>query len=88
MAKQNGYRVLLRDNQAGEERWYTYEFPWDEISYFLWTEGNYGCDCNRHIFFEEATGRDTGDCPCGESRYTAVCAELPDGARHELNEGE
>jgi hypothetical protein len=69
------YRVLLRDNQTNKEQWYVNESPWGEGSYFLWTEGNYSCDCNRHIFFEIAADRDTGDCPCGEIRYTAICAE-------------
>ena len=46
--------------------------PW-----FHWFDGNYGCDCNRHIFFEGALGRDVDwdDCPCGNELY-AIELEL------------
>jgi hypothetical protein len=81
-----GYRVLLRNNLTGIECWYETEVPWGEGSHFLWTEGNYSCDCNRHIFFEAVAGLDTDDCPCGEARYTAVCAELTNGERIVLDE--
>lgn len=41
---------------------------------YMWREGNYRCDCNRHLFFERAQGRDpdvmAGDCT--EDRYTVV----------------
>ncbi|HEX9812083.1 MAG TPA: hypothetical protein VGA88_08365 [Burkholderiales bacterium] len=81
------YKVLLRNNYTSEERWVNYDMPWDGGSVFLWTEGNYGCDCNRHLFFERAFGREPDDDEhvCGDEKYTAVCAELPDGKRHELD---
>ena len=25
---------------------------------FMWSDGNYGCDCNRHLYFERALGND------------------------------
>lgn len=42
-----------------------------------WSEGNYGCDCNRHLFFERAGGSDPYADPayegeCGESRYAVT----------------
>lgn len=81
------YKVLLRNNETGEERWIEYRHEWDESSDYMWTEGNYGCDCNRHLFFERAAGRepDIDEHTCGDTHYTAVCAELPDGTRHELD---
>lgn len=40
---------------------------------FMWTEGNYSCDCNRHLFFERAFGNDPplgGE--CSDGRYVVV----------------
>ena len=38
---------------------------------FHWTDGNYGCDCNRHLFFERAGGCESAgdECVCGADRY-------------------
>lgn len=87
MTKLTGYRVLLRDNQTGEERWWKEDdLLWEEHSDYLWTEGNYACDCNRQLFFERAGGHVPDDgYPCGMERYTAVCAELPDGTQVPLD---
>lgn len=81
------YKVLLRNNDTGEERWVNHELPWESHSHFMWTEGNYGCDCNRHLFFERAKGREPDDdeCGCGETRYAAICAEMSDGTQHTLD---
>lgn len=35
---------------------------------FAWTEGNYGCDCNRELFFCRAADEDEPDEPeCGDA---------------------
>lgn len=41
---------------------------WDA---FWFTEGNCGCDCNRHLAFERAHGREPSDdeLKCGGDRY-------------------
>ncbi len=31
---------------------------WGESSEFWWSDGNYGCDCNRYLEFERAKGRE------------------------------
>lgn len=82
-----GYRVLLRNNNTGEERWHHTDIPWEDHTWSMWTLGAYGCDCNRHLLFERAAGREPEDdeCGCGSTRYTAVYAELPDGTREELD---
>lgn len=90
------YVVALRDNESGEIRLYRYDMEWedDETDRFMWTEGNYGCDCNRHLAFLRAGGPGpTGDPhwnhaerECGMERYTALYAELPDGRRITLDE--
>jgi hypothetical protein len=82
------YKVLLKDNNTGEERWYKYDFEWDHdgADEYMWTDGNYGCDCNRHLFFGRAIGQEPReDYPCGKTRYTAICAELPNGTRYTLD---
>lgn len=47
-------------------------YTWDDL--FWWTEGNMGCDCNRHLVFERAQGREPPDeeCVCGTTRYHVV----------------
>lgn len=37
---------------------------------FIWSEGNFACDCNRALFFEEAIGNDDPDRECGSEAYT------------------
>ena len=37
---------------------------------FIWTEGNYSCDCNRELFFYRAKHlKEPKDPKCGNSRY-------------------
>ncbi len=59
-------------NSTGEERNCVSDVEDDytpENTYFLFGDGNYGCDCNRHIFF--AGDRDEDDeHPCGETEYS------------------
>lgn len=57
----------------------TVEMPgeWDEGADYLWTEGNYACDCNRGLFFDRAIEPEaTTDHACGNTSYRA---RLPDG---------
>ena len=83
-----GYKVLIRNNETKEARWIEHPTPWDEHDEFMWTEGNYGCDCNRHLFFERANGVEPDDdtVQCGEAKYSALYALLPDGTQHTLDE--
>jgi hypothetical protein len=52
----------------------------ESYSEFMWTDGNWACDCNRGLMFRRACGEDvdiTDDHePCGDSRYYV---KLPDG---------
>lgn len=87
------YHVAIRDNRTGEVRLYREDMEWDEHDHFSWTENNYSCDCNRHLFFLRANGPGPADDPhwnnadreCGEELYTALYAELPTGERIELD---
>ena len=31
---------------------------------YIWEDGNYACDCNRHLFFERAVGNEPDDSEC------------------------
>ncbi len=36
--------------------------------YYVWSDGNYGCDCNRRLFFARAAGEEAdwdGECSKG-----------------------
>jgi hypothetical protein len=38
---------------------------------YLWEEGNFACDCNRHLFFGRAVGREPTDhVQCGMELYS------------------
>ena len=34
---------------------------------YMWTEGNYSCDCNRELFIKRQQGEDAPDRECGET---------------------
>lgn len=54
--------VTIRDRRTGVERIYRDIWPYDEEGLeFMWSEGNYGCDCNRAIFFARAGGESPPD---------------------------
>lgn len=38
---------------------------------YIWSEGNYACDCNRFMFFERAVGNEPhpGESRCGDDRF-------------------
>lgn len=91
------YKVRIRKNSTGEERDYefpklTWEFPSENGSgsMFIWTEGNFSCDCNRYLFFERAGGNpadpDETEDRCGDDAYTVLHAELPDGKKVEIDQ--
>lgn len=44
---------------------------------YSWTDGNYGCDCNRAIFF---AGDDDADITCGSTAYSIRVTDSKTGA--------
>lgn len=63
MDKDEGVRrdpiiIEIKDTSTGEAVSYEDELysTNDYYGMFIWTEGNYSCDCNRHIFFDRAKG--------------------------------
>jgi hypothetical protein len=73
--------VEIRDTQQNLTR--VYHTGWKgEFSDFIWSEGNYSCDCNRSLFFQRASGKDEmkvlesgpedpdySDCNVGPNRF-------------------
>lgn len=84
----DGYTVRLRENATGEIREVRQLGRWEDWCHFMWTDGNYGCDCNRFLLFARAGGEDPSwnAGQCGESAYTAIDALLPDGRRIALDD--
>ena len=77
-----GYKVAIRRNSDGEIRLRDIDFDnWEDSDLYWWTEGNFGCDRNRHLEFERAGGHDPdwNDGECGDSAYSVLYALLPNG---------
>jgi hypothetical protein len=64
--------VHIRNNVDGETHIYKTSETTDlGVLDYGWSDGNYGCDCNRHLFFWRAVGQEPGDdMLCGDERYT------------------
>ena len=69
------FEVHITKIATGETRVLKRPEAWDpEHSDYMWSEGNYSCDCNRSIFFEEAGNvayDDVDEAPCGDTASTA-----------------
>lgn len=66
--------VHIRYNASGEVREHHTTGDWDTeftagFSDFIWSDGNYACDCNRALFFY-AWGPESDDRECGEGAFT------------------
>lgn len=65
--------VAMLDTQTGERRVVRWEgMPWFEHSDFFWSDGNFGCDCNRAIVWDDERANPEQpnlDRPCGEGRF-------------------
>lgn len=74
-------RFQIRDTVTGEhgvDGW-SDDSP-AHFSDFIWTEGNFACDCNRGLFLDRALGRDESEWPCGDARFELDWVEV-DGVR-------
>jgi hypothetical protein len=80
------YHVAIRKNETGEVRMYRHDMAWDDSSMYQWTDGNYGCDCNRELFWHRANGDEAEAISCGSTDFTVLYAELPDGTRIEIDD--
>lgn len=72
-------KVEIRRNADNVVRVYEDKY-W--LSDFIWSEGNYACDCNRHLFFERAgEGVEPLNDPnfsndCSDGRYSVRIKDL------------
>ena len=89
------YDVTITRLADGETRVYHDDAEWipenDNSSgtWYYWTEGNDGCDCNRALYFKRAANEPEGDddTPCGDQRlYRIPFVTLPDGQRIQIDE--
>jgi len=77
--------VHITDAETGETRIYHDDLEWedeDRSCTFLWSEGNYACDCNRSLHFQWAAGLGTRDyeTECGDERYFVRILDRETGA--------
>lgn len=73
------YTVRMRNNETGEVRDLSMDFEWPESDGdFLWSDGNYACDCNRALFFFN-WGPEAEDRHCGVDGFSVQSITLPDG---------
>ncbi len=63
----NPVKITITDTVTGK----TAELLEPDFSEFQWTDGNYGCDCNRGIFFDRALDQEQEfeSYECGSGRY-------------------
>lgn len=50
-------------------------FSAEECIEYMWSEGNYACDCNRELFFAAAKGLPEPDYRCGDGRFAVRVVE-------------
>lgn len=86
------YKAYIRNNATGETRIQTLDLDWRDSSVFWWTDGNFGCDCNRELEFRRAGGETETDIAavfdnivCGHTRYSVPKIELQDGTIVEID---
>ncbi len=78
-------QVHITNVETGETRSFGTDFDAEQSEDFLWSEGNFSCDCNRNIFFErECLGLkdDEGradDQACGYDAFTVRIVAADDG---------
>ena len=67
-------KIKLTRVSDGLVREITQDCDSEEGMEYMGMEGNYSCDCNRHLFFEREGGREPPDDEpgCGEGMYKVV----------------
>lgn len=71
-------KITITERATGRSASYEEGGAIDGTVEFLWSDGNYGCDCNRSLFFNRALGLEDGDHQCSETDYAV---KLDDGAK-------
>jgi hypothetical protein len=81
------YTVTLQNRATGEELACSIDMGWQPHSLYWWSQGNYGCDCNRASVWLGQVKRslpvtDDGDfcyLICAGDNFALLKIELPDG---------
>ncbi len=79
--------VQITNVATGQTRDYgsTVEPDWVENLPYLWSEGNYGCDCNRELFWHRAENEaEPDDLVCGDNERFTIGAATLDGKPFDL----
>lgn len=66
------YNVTIIDQGTDERVDTLFEGEWDDGHEFLWEQGNFSCDCNRGLFFANASNDPDPDVLCGQVRYSVI----------------
>lgn len=61
------YKMKITDTTTGQSVITTQPGDWSEDLRFFWTDGNFGCDCNRGREFMRANGLPPGEFACSSS---------------------
>lgn len=61
--------AFITDHVRHETVAYIEKSDWDESADYGWSDGSFGCDCNRALFFSWAAQIEEIDIPCGDDRY-------------------
>ncbi len=72
------FLVRIKKVETGEIAFHAGRYcdDWGRREY-IWTEGNYSCDCNREVFFKRAMGVEPVDVECGWGAFR-IRVEAPD----------
>lgn len=74
------YTVRIQHKPTGEVRAISTDWEWGEGSVWAWTEGNFGCDCNRGLLFYQDSDADCEiTCNSGDNVYAVIDVTLPNG---------
>lgn len=74
--------LIIRRNADGVVRRLSMESMGGYHGDYIWSEGNFSCDCNRGIFFAEAEGELNPDRDCGDDAFAVRI--IADNNGHEL----
>jgi len=73
------YIIYIKNNKTGEIRKCKDDYEFIE---FMWSDGNYACDCNRAVFFYDHDD-EADNQPCTDTDFSVVDVHLEDGSRTE-----
>lgn len=66
--------VQIKNNETKEIRQLKDKGIWDDendcFAEFIWSEGNYSCDCNRELMFGRAKEIEIDNEKCGDDKFS------------------